>query len=307
MRVQIYNWNNILTEVAEELKKRGHEVDVQYQFPRASGWKKFDVFVFWNGTELGGWKDHAEMLMKAGKKVVLVQHGRWGTSRIFPPFREMPVCDYICVWGEGDKRRMSQAGIPVEKIKVTGTPVLRHLKPREQHMGINVIYSPEHWDQEVVENVIVASKLRNLKGVNITTKILAGEHDESLYDKPVASKRLSPDNLEVCADVLKTADLVVAISESTFELMAETLDIPVVIADIWIPKASSGDIRYKDYQREYSNACTRVKDINKLNETIMSELRHPERLKNERQTAAIEDGGMNLVDPVDNIIQVILN
>ena len=87
--------------------------------------------------------------------------------------------------------------------------------------------------------------------------------------------------------------------------MAEIMDIPVVIADIWIPKACKGDTRYKDYKREFSDACVPVSDIKELNNVIEYQLEHPEMLKQERSLIGIIDGGIGIKDPVGEIIKVI--
>jgi hypothetical protein len=303
MNVLLFDFNNVLADVEEELKKRGHillPID-----GKPSTFKKADVVVLWNETDLGGWKDWIKEGQKKGKKFVLMQHGRRGTSRIFPPFNEELVSDVLCAWGENDRDRMISCGVKPEKIVVTGTTVLNHVKPRMEHEGLNVVFSPEHWDTDVVENAIIKGTLDKLKGVKVITKCLEGEHDPNYYTNPVVSNRSEKGHLEICADVLATADLVVAVSESTFELMAEHMDIPVVIADIWIPKACAGDDRYKEYNREYSNACTRVKDINKLNDTIMYHLKHPEILREERKQIAILDGGTDIENPLYEICNVI--
>lgn len=305
MKILLFDFNNVLYDVARELENRGHEL-LDHD-GKKSTFNKADVIVVWNETALGLWRDWIIEARKKGKRVVLVQHGRRGTSRIFPPFNEELVSDVVCSWGENDRKRLESCGVDSSRIFVTGTSVFRHLLPRTPHEGKNVVFSPEHWDTDVVENAIIAGQLRKLKGVKITTKTLENEHSIGYYDNPVQSNRSKPGHLEICAQVLQTADLVVAVSESTFELMAEILDIPVVIADIWIPKSCDGDDRYKIYQREYSDACTRVKDIGKLNETIMKELKNPGRLAKERKQIAVLDGGTDIADPINEIIKVIEN
>jgi hypothetical protein len=114
-------------------------------------------------------------------------------------------------------------------------------------------------------------------------------------------------HIDACVKVLQTADAVVAVSESTFELLAEAMNIPVIIADIWVPKACAGDDRYKTYQREYSPACEKVKDLTQLGKVIMKHIRNPQLLETERKEIAILDGGTNIPDPVSEIIKVILN
>lgn len=303
LKILLFDFNSVLSDVAEELHRRGHELLVNDN--KESTWNKADRIVLWNETPMGGWRDWIASRKKKGTRSILMQHGRRGTSRIYPPFNEPLTSDVICAWSENDRKRLETAGVSPERIKVTGTTVLRHLKPRVPHEGINVVFSPEHWDVDVAENFIVKSQLEKLKGVKVITKCLTGEHTVGVYPNPVWSDRREPDHLEICADVLSTADVVVAVSESTFELCAELLDIPVIIADIWTPKACGGDERYRDYTREYSNACTRVKDMGKLGEAIMYAIKHPEHLREERKQITIDDGGMDIESPLEEIIRVI--
>jgi len=302
--ILIWNFNNVMTDVIEGLKKRGYNVLIPDG--KDETYKKADTMILWNETELAGWKEWIRKARKDGKKTILIQHGRRGTSRIYPPFNEKLESDIISVWSKNDKKRLMSVGVPEERIHITGTTVFSQLKPRVSHKGFNVVFSPEHWGGgEVIENLIVKSELEKLKGVNVITKLLTNEHNPALYNNPVFSHRNQPDHLEICADLLSKTDLVVAISESTFELMAQILDIPVVIADIWMPKACDGDERYKDYHREYSNACTMVKDMKKLNKEIKHQLKHPEILRKERKQIAIDDGGTDIENPLEEIIKII--
>jgi len=305
MKILACDFNNILEDVVDELTARGHEMVTE--------WKDADVIVVWQETDLGGAKEMVRKFQKKGKRVVLMQHGRRGTSRIFPPFNEELVSDQLCVWGENDVKRMVSCGVPREKIYVTGTPVLRHAKPRIPHKGINIVFSPEHWDEDVPENLIVRNALRKFvksrwpwqKKVNIITKILENEHNPQTYDNPVSSNRQTPGHLDIAVSVLQKADAVVAVSESTFELLAQVMGIPVIIADIWVPKACAGDDRYKEYEREYSNACYKEKNMDKLGETVMHYIHNPHLLQKERKEIARLDGGIDIVDPVNSIIKVI--
>jgi hypothetical protein len=303
MKILLYDFNNILVDVRRELIKRGHTM--LPQDGKDKTWKTADVIVLWNETPMGGWTNFVKRFKAAGVRSVLMQHGRRGTSRIFPPFNEPLNSDVICSWGENDRKRMLGAGIDPKRVKVTGTTIFSHLKPRIPHEGFNVVFSPEHWDIDVAENFIINSQLAKLKGVKVISKLLYGEHTKGIYPNPVWSDRKEEGHLEICADVLATADLVVAVSESTFELCAEYLDIPVVIADIWTPKPCGGDEKYREYTREYSPACTRVKDMSKLNETILYHLKHPELLRAERKEICILDGGVNIENPLEEIIKVI--
>lgn len=304
MKILLFNWNNVLTDVEEELKKRGHIL-----LPhdgKQSTLKSADVVITWNETEQGGWNKIMNEVKKLGIKTILVQHGRKGTSRIYPPFNEKLVSDIVCVWGEKDKERLMSVGVGESQLRVCGTTIFRHLKPRVKHDGINVVFSPEHWDTEVPENFIVASELRKIKGINIITKGLRGYQVSPLYDNLVLTERNSPEHFKVVAEVLSIADIVVSISESTFELLAQSLDIPVVIADCWIPKSCAGDNRYKEYHREYSDAVAMAKP-GQLEKFIKLHLKHPELLREQRKKVVIGDGGTNIENPLEEIIKIIEN
>lgn len=303
MKILLLGFNGILDDVEQRLREQGHEI-----LPRDGQdktWQSADRIVVWQETEMAGWKNWIRKVQKKGILVILMQHGRRGTSRIYPPFNEELISDRVCVWGEEDKKRLMSCGVAEDRIYVTGTPVLRHTKPKVKHDGINVVFSPEHWDEDVVENIIVAGALRKVKGINVISKLLEGEHNPREYDNPVVSNRNKPGHLDICIETLQKADVVVAISESTFELLAEIMDIPVIIADIWMPKACAGDDRYKDYHREYSPACERVKDLDKLGDVIKKHVSNPQLLEKQRREWAILDGGMDIQDPVEEIIKVI--
>lgn len=296
MKILLFNWNGIMDDLAVELKSRGHEVNLRGL--EIDGWKKFDILVFWNEIESQGWADLIRMAQKKGKKTILIQHGRRGTSRIFPPFNEGLKSDIVFVWGEADKDRLLACGISENKIRVVGCPLFQRLKPREYHKGINIVFSLEHWPEPIPENPIIASELRKLPSkYKVITKGLVGEN-LPIYDNIIVSDRSHPSHFKIVSDILAIADVVVGSCESTFELLAESLDIPVVAYTKWIPKSAGGDNRYKEYKRIYSNGCYQVDDIYKLNDTIKKAIKHPKRLREERRQAVINDGGINISEPV---------
>jgi hypothetical protein len=227
------------------------------------------------------------------KKTIVLQHGRKGSSRYFPPFNEKIQADKLLVWGDFDKRSLEGVGQDSTRIGVVGTSVLDGLPDRRPHDGINVVFCPEHWDTEVEENSWVKKELRKLKYKNkeikITTKIIES-HDPKAYDNPVWSNRSDPNHLNKCHEVLSTADLVVGISESTFELLAQAMDIPVVIMEEWQPKMFGGDERYFNYRRVISPASKRA-TMKNLNEVILGQLENPDELKEERKRVVLDEGG----------------
>ena len=227
-----------------------------------------------------------------GKKNLVYQHGRRGTSKYYPPFNEKIQADKLLVWGESDRNALLEAGQDGKKIKVVGATIFSHLKAKTSHQGINIVFCPEHWDKPVEENIMVRNKLRKLRGIRIITKIIE-THNEKDFDNPIKTHRDNNNHLSECIRVLTTADLVVGISESTFELLAQAMDIPVVIMDEWKPKSFGGDGRYTEYRRIISRASKRT-SLKNLNKTILQQLANPDEFKEERRQVVIEEGGLGL-------------
>jgi len=296
MKFFIQNYNNVLSDLIQYVQTSG-------KHSTTGKMAEADVIVLW--SDVGDWDRMViQSARSTGKKVYVIQHGRKGSSRYYPPFNEPIVADKLLVWGQNDKDLLVKHGHPAKKIEVVGTTIFDHLIPRQKHEGYNILFSPEHWGVEVEENRVVAGWLKRVSHhLNVTSKILP-EHDGKLYPNPIYSDRNDEKHFEVLSKLLSTTDLVVGISESTLELLAQSLDIPVIIADIWEPKAgANGDKRYKDYLRTYSNACTKVKNENEFQEAIKAYVEHPELLREERKQICILEGGINIKDPIKEIMR----
>ena len=279
MKIWMSNWNNILTDVSESLLKDGHEFVTDFD--------EAEVVVLWNET-LPDAVTIVKLAHSLKKKVVTVQHGRRGSSKYYHPFNQEIISDKLLVWGERDKDRLVKAGRDEKKIVVTGTTLLNNIKPRRKHKGINIVFCPEHWDREVWENEMVAKELRKLD-VKIVTKIIEG-HNKDWYDNTVYTNRSDKDHIEILINTLCEADLLVGISESTTELFAQAMDIPVVIMKDWVPKPFTDQAGYEEYERIISEASKAV-HLKDLNDTIRQQLENPDELKEERKKVVELEGG----------------
>lgn len=288
MKLLYRNHNQVLTEIAKE-------------FEVVEDMKDCDVVMLWNEV-LYDTKILVANAHYYNKPVLAIQHGRRGSSRYFPPFNEQIISDKLCVWGPLDKQRLVEAGHPADKIEVIGTTIFSHLIPRDPHEGINLVFSPDHWNQEIQENINVRDELRKLKGVNIITKIIE-DQDSIFYDNVVQSNRKETSHLTICANVLSTADIVVSVAEGTFELLAQALNIPVVTVEDWTPKEFGGDSRYKTYWRHISPAAKRTK-LKNLLKTVKQQLANPNELETERKEMLWQEGGYGL-NPIHEIKKII--
>lgn len=105
MKFFIMDVNSVLLDVAEELINRGHTL-IDCQADDLEALKEADKLVIWNETTLGGWREWIVQVQGMGKKVILVQHGRRGCARVYPPFNEKILSDVVLVWGEAQKQRL---------------------------------------------------------------------------------------------------------------------------------------------------------------------------------------------------------
>ena len=291
MKVLFLNHNNILSDVIPH-------------FEAVTEISKAERIVVWSDQTF-----LERTVIKQAKErsipTIVIQHGRSGSSRYYPPFNEPIIADKLLVFGEADKRGLIGAGQDPKKIKVVGTTLFSHLKPHLSHKGTNVVFSPDHWDKEIWENKATMMQLKKLKGIKLTTKIVDG-NDPSLYVNPVLTNRDASDHIDKCIEILSTADLLVSISEGTLELLAQAMDIPVVVMEEWRPKIFAGDERYlKDYRRIISPASKRAR-LKNLNEVIKDQLARPNELQEERKRIVIDEGGYGL-DSLNLIIKEVVS
>lgn len=289
MKVYFSDHNNVMAGLEEYFE----EVD----------FNEAEKVVLWQDV-IGIGRGLAKLAHLQGKPVIQVLHGRRGYTQYGYPWKKEMISDKICVWGKTDLETLTRFGIPPEKIVITGTTVFSHLKPRVKHKGTNIVFSADHWDHDILENDDVIKVLRGMKGVNIIHKIME-VHDIKKYDNPVFSNRDRPNHLDICADVLSKADLLVAISEGTFELMAQILNIPVVIANIFAPRPSLADMKYLQWRLPFSQAVKKEPDLKKLALVIRQQLKNPDELREQRRSAALNDAGIEIKDPLQRMVEVI--
>ncbi len=245
----------------------------------------------------------AKSAKRKKKPVILMQHGRWGTGQYYYPFFQECLADHICVWGQQVKDRMMSAGINKKRIHITGSTIFRHLEPKVKHPGINVVFTPEHWDCDVQENHDVYKELKKIPDINLIVKTV-NKYDEDNYENVIWTDRSKEGHLKKCSEVLSTTDIVVGVMEGTFELLAQMMNIPVIIVDVWKPKPFRGDEAYKLYKMMKSNAAKYV-PLNKLQSEVSRQIQSPDELQLERQKVAVYEGGKNIKSPLEEILKVI--
>ena len=283
--------------------------DLKPHFELVSSIDEADVVVLWNDLVSFGLST-SRTAHKLGKPVIVIQHGRKAMADYLPPFNRKFTADKACVWGKTDKDELLAVGVPKKKIAITGTTLFNYFTEKTPHKGTNILFSPREWDYDIEENTFMMDLLKKIckkNNWNLMVKINETHDVEKYGDYAILSHRDQADHLDICAKALSQADVLVTMAEYTFELLAQYLDIPVIIAEIVMPRPFRDNNIYIDYAFPRSNATKRVFDINTLEETIKHQLEHPEELKEERRKIVIAEGGTDIEDPLKEIIKVIKN
>ena len=261
-----------------------------------------DVVVLWQDV-VGFCKSFAHLAQAKKKKLVVIQHGINAVDDYGPPLSYELLADKICVWSQSDVDMLKRFGISPKRYELTGTTIFSHLKPREKHEGINVLFKPAHWDSTIDENYMVRDALRKIKGINITTKIHECQNlKEGEFDNVVFSDREIAGHLDKCGEVLAKADVIVGVgNEGTLGLLGYAQDIPIIVPDIWQPRMFlSGPTP----EMKYTEACHKIK-LEDLESAIHNAVDHPEFKREERKGVAEYYGGVNIENSLDKIIAVI--
>jgi len=294
MKILLKNHNGVLSELKPH-------------FELTNSIQEADAVVLWQDT-MGLELLTAKTAKRLRKPVVVIQHGRGVGEDYCPPLSNPFLFDKICVWSVSDKEQMIKCGIPENKIEITGTTIFKNLKGREPHDGINILYSPEHWDYDIEENIEVMDELKKIckkNNWNLTAKIIEKHEPENYKGYSVFTNRGQPDHLKIVCGLISKADVIVSLSEMTLELLAEASDVPVVCYTNIKQRKLNNNPAYLELYRTYSKAVKQVDNLDKLEETIKSQIKNPQELQKERADIALLEGGIDIKDPLQNMINVI--
>src|SRR3990167_3795853 len=104
-----------------------------------------DVVLLWQDV-IGFPKSYANLAKAKNKKVVVIQHGFNAMDDYGPPNSYELLADKVCVWGQNDVNMLKLFGISSKRYELTGTTIFSHLKPKQKHGGVDVLFKPAHWD-----------------------------------------------------------------------------------------------------------------------------------------------------------------
>jgi len=113
------------------------------------------------------------------KPLVVVQHGVGASRDYQPPESFELMADRFCCWGTHDWERLVKGGMS-DKCVVTGSPLLKRLKPKEQHTDRNIVFSPIIAMHEEPANLITFYELKKIE-LDFAQQMMK-KHKEQLRD-----------------------------------------------------------------------------------------------------------------------------
>ncbi len=277
-----------------------------------------EIFILYQDylNEEKGYMDEA---LKRNIPVLVIQHGRQATRDYSKDGRDLRA-NKICLWGMIDYNRMRGLGYPAEKLVITGCPILEAL-PKQLPPGFKkpiIFFSPKYYPYLTDPNFDILKELLRTP-YKIIIKTIADDvnlHNyfqwQQIYPGRIDIVSTSPKGrplnhlTKVIGGLMKSC-IFVGIEESINELMAEAMDIPVVmVTDAWIPKETLHFNGQHDVMRKglaYSRAVYRTKLNNLFNE-LNRVMKHDDK-KEERFDVAREEGGLGL--PTNQLIMNEIN
>lgn len=287
MKVAVLNWN----AVVPDLSKYFEVID-------GADFLQADAIIAThdaNSTQAA----MARTAKEYGIPVFILQHGRFAASDYLYNGRK-PMGDYFLAWGESDADMAIKGGWKKEQVIVVGAPPLMDwVKPKPD--GKTVVFAPAHIEALQSRNAAndnesleLWERIRNIKGISPVIKLLAGEHPEELIhgNKFITNRNEAGHIQKTYQWLLRRTSCVVSQAEGTFELLAYSMDIPVVRMNI-----------YRNDFHEWNTAADVCGEGLEL--AVKRALKNPEHNREKRREIVEQEGGGLPSKSLKNIVGVI--
>lgn len=135
---------------------------------------------------------------------------------------------------------------------------------------------------------------------------LTGVHDIYQYTSAlIMLNQDDPNNISEICNLLTNIDLMVCLEEGTMQLLASMLNIPVVVVNIFNYRNYGGVENYDTIEKIKTDSCYFLNNLSKLGDTIDYVLKHSNEKTNERIKVCEYEGGANILNPVEQILNVV--
>jgi len=236
----------------------------------------------------------------------VLQHGR-GAARDYlnKEAASQPLANGFFAWGTKDEEMAKKAGY--ENVFRVGFPGFAKRPPRAEEKG-TVVFDALHWDDIIDENVEAWTALRKIDSVKPVAKLLRAQGPNHAPERfpglIVMTDQMEPGHLAKTYDLIKKASVVVCLIEGTLELLAYSLDIPVIQLTTLKERPLLG--RKQDKEDYAPTRAAEPATIENLEEKIKYAIAHPEHRRQERREVLLEEAGDPETDtPYSSIVRII--
>lgn len=228
-----------------------HHHVINHPFDLAPTVQDAEAVIFWNDFHF------TRQVQNASKhaKTLLYQHGRYALQDYY--LNNHPVSTHgVLTWGESERKKMIDWGYPEDKILAIGNPMyekIYHHEPEDYFVLVGL-----HWVRDVAEinSWAIDRVLEALpKGTRLVFKTM----------KKVKIARPLPEGVEIAETniesqesaresvlTLKHAKGVITLCESTFELYARFMGLPVIQLESAVVQDKFGQVKLADMRRPYT-------------------------------------------------------
>lgn len=292
IKITVINWNDVIPDLSDVFVVKGFPVNVLQS----------DAIIVSDDIHPRS-KRACGIARKQGIPSFVMQHGR-NASDHYTRYNRDIIADYFLAWGENDVTQAIEGGWAKDKVIRIGSPILQD-KCEYKPDGKTVVFAPIHYELPVSldlrnrrEGMEIWEVLQGMKGIEPVAKLLANEHDIKDYSgyKFVTNRQERGHIKEVYEKLLSKASCVVCNIDSTFDLLAYSMDIPVV--------------RFKDttldmYPADNFSASRVVYNLNEIEGAVRCAIAYPEKGKDRRKEVLPHIGGYESDNPKKSIIKLV--
>lgn len=244
----------------------------------------------------------AEAARHYGIPTFTLQHGRHAMSD-YVCNEKKPKSDYVLVWGRHDADMAVKGGWPRNAVVEVGCPLFDEWVHPEPD-GKTVVFAPAHVEAldsrnqaNDRERARIWAILLGVKGIHPIIKLLGGEHTfADIPGEKVVTVRGEKGHVKRIYELLKHTSCVVSQAEGTFELLAYSMNIPVI--------KINNEYNLHDGSWNHS-AARKILDICELEAAVREALEKPEIGSEARREKTLSDGGVVLTNAAKRIRETI--
>lgn len=166
--------------------------------------------------------------LQHGVPTFMVQHGRRAMRDYWTHIGE-PSSIACFVWGHKDKEDAIKGGWHPLRVFRVGAPWFAYRPERKEEKGL-VVYDVPHWNVDTIEAKKTWTALKKIKGIRPIAKLItpSSQKRNNFLGEQCLTMRDQPGHIEATYDLISRASAVVCMMESTLELFAHSLGVPVI-------------------------------------------------------------------------------